>query len=531
MKIIFRPLFAAIVACAAICTLPAATPSVYPVPPIYAQTLSPYTLTANGVTIPVVGYVEEYDYAQFSIADGPVTLEVTVSPHQAIVSHGISPKKLALSGDVKGNTLTFRLDRPEYLIVRINQLKRLVIAVDPPETDVPVPGAGTFDVTGVGYNVDSTGQHLATVGIQRAIDAASDYGAAHGQGTVYLPAGVYRSGNLQLKSHVTLYLAPGAVLRASDNPQDFTPHYYKTSQRRYVTWFLSTQPGAENVGIRGRGTIDANGLHLGERMGLGTNFLVPLSCRSFAVDGVTFRDSSAWGIVTARSQDLRFTNLKIFNRLSQTGENDGIDICESQDVRVSNVIGISLDDPFSTKTWGVNTGLSQRWPGEPQPNRNIIFDRCISWTHCYGFKVGQGARLPQEDIVFRNGVVYDCAAAIGIDHKYGTAPVSRVIFENIDIEEIEHFNEGHSSWITFLIQNSLRDGAGPISDVIVRNINVRALGYSGGFLTGHGGLSTIRGITFENITVPGLDAPAATLDEMNITHASGYTDLKIISGR
>jgi hypothetical protein len=30
------------------------------------------------------------------------------------------------------------------------------------------------------------------------------------------------------------------------------------------------------------------------------------------------------------------------------------------------------------------------WPGQPEKVQNVTFDGLISWTYCYGFKVGQG---------------------------------------------------------------------------------------------------------------------------------------------
>lgn len=72
------------------------------------------------------------------------------------------------------------------------------------------PAPGVFDVRAFGAKGD--GATLDTDALNKAIEAA----AAAGGGTVYLPAGRYLSFSIRLKSHITLQLAPGAVIVAAD---------------------------------------------------------------------------------------------------------------------------------------------------------------------------------------------------------------------------------------------------------------------------------------------------------------------------
>ena len=513
----------------------AATVSSYSLPSIYSPSTA-YSLKVGGVNIPVVNYVGEYDYAELSMSGGAATVEVTALGASSISSYSISPKKLGLTGTTSGGKLTFTISKDEYLIVQINSLKKLIIAVDPEETDKPASsGTGIFNVK-TNYNADSTGATKTSDAVQAAIDAASAYGQANGtQGIVYVPAGVYRVGNLVLKSNVRLYLEGGAVLRATDNPDDYIDHWYKTSQGRWVTWFIYTEENADNIKIYGRGTIDANGYYLANQATprkLGTNLLVPVNCSNFSVDGITFRDAGSWGIITARSHDLTFTNMKIFNHFN-TGEDDGIDVCESQNVLVQNAIAVALDDPFSTKSWTSKewtepTNISLNWHGEPQAVKNVTFDDCIAWTYCYGFKVGQGVRQVHEDVTFKNSVVYDSSAGIGMEHKYGKAEVKNITFENIDIEGVNNTNGQISTWCAFEINDGLKEGGGPVSNVKIKNITVRSKGKNDGRIKGLSDTSSINGFTLENIYMLGNSTPATTLEAMNITHvayANGITVL------
>ena len=497
----------------------AATITTYPLPSVYTQS-TVYSLKADGVTIPVVSYNGDYDYANFSMTGGAATLEVTVTGAASISSYSISPKKLNLTGTTSGNKLTFTISKDEYLIVQINGLRRLVIAADPAETDKPASsGTGIFNVKSAPYNADSTGTNLTTAAIQSAIDAASSYNG----GIVYVPAGVYKIGNLQLKSNIKLYLEGGAVLRASTVKSDYTMHWHKDSINKDVTWWLNTPFGATNIKIYGRGTIDGNATALS---GFANNLLVPIGCSYFTVDGITFRDSASWAVTPARSNDLTFKNMKIFNRFS-VGEDDGIDVCESQNVTVINSIGIGLDDPYTTKTWAQTTDISRGWPGSPEIVSNVVFDDCISWTYCYGYKVGQGVLQNQTGVTFKNSVVYDCAVGIGVHHKYGTGAASDITFDNIDIEKVGNSNDGHRTWLHMEILSGT-NGDGPISNVTIKNINVRDKGTTSAKMLGYSSSSMITGVTFDNVRMPGSAAAATTLHDMNIMTKAFYSGITIL---
>ena len=69
--------------------------------------------------------------------------------------------------------------------------------------------AAVFDITTFGAKGDGKTQNRAA--INKAIEAAS----AAGGGTVEVPAGVWVTGSLRLRSNVTLRLEPGSVIEAS----------------------------------------------------------------------------------------------------------------------------------------------------------------------------------------------------------------------------------------------------------------------------------------------------------------------------
>src|SRR5438128_1863550 len=79
-------------------------------------------------------------------------------------------------------------------------------------TPAPV-GPNVYNIRAFGAKGD--GKALDSPAINKAIDAA----AAVGGGTVFFPAGTYRSFSIRLKSNITLYFDQGSVLLAA-SPND-----------------------------------------------------------------------------------------------------------------------------------------------------------------------------------------------------------------------------------------------------------------------------------------------------------------------
>ncbi|WP_168119535.1 S-layer homology domain-containing protein [Paenibacillus sp. HB172176] len=501
----------------------------YPMPSIYTQS-DVFSLKAEDESIPVIQYLPEYDYAEFSFA-GTVSIEVTAN--EPITSYSISPLAKNIEGTVDGNKLTFTLSTSTYVIVDINEdpnedpdekdsakiRKRLVIAADPLETDIPESsGPGIYNVTETPYNADSTGATITSDAIQQAIDDAHEAGG----GTVYIPAGVYTSSNLTLRSNVDFYLAGGAVIVGTGRGEDYRNDFRKDSISD-GTYFISTEINSENITLRGRGTIDGKGIEMRKRKmvnpppthkdgeGFINNLLVPIATSNFTFDGLILRDGGFWAFLVVRSDNVTITNYKGFQNLHVL-EDDAIDINESQNVLVKHAIAISDDDAFSTKTWP-QKGMSKDWPGAIENLVNVVFDDCFAWTRCSAFKLGMGICTPQIGVTIRNSYVYQSARALLVDHAYTQNPLpvegyaQNVTFENIDIERVD-INQFGNYW--FRVSTST---AGDVSNILFKNINVRDTGGQSPIQGNpvRGGM--VNGLTFTDIYVKG--KLARSLSDMN----------------
>ena len=94
----------------------------------------------------------------------------------------------------------------------------LMIFADPPASPAYAVGPGVYDVTTF-TGIDRSGATLSTAGLQAAIDFVS---TAAPPRVLFFPTGRYRTGQINMRSGVTLYLTSGAVLSGSTRPADYT---------------------------------------------------------------------------------------------------------------------------------------------------------------------------------------------------------------------------------------------------------------------------------------------------------------------
>lgn len=497
------------------------TVQVYDIPACYTEAKD-MELSVNGEKVPIIEYNRLYNHANFSF-DGEVEIKITVPDE--IREFTISPLALELEGNTDENTLTFTLTESKYLLVKIDGYKELAIAADELETDVPdSEGEGIYNIA-TEYNGLGSSPEKPNDALQRAIDDAHRAGG----GIVYVPNGVYYTGNVVLKSNVSLYLEPSAVIRATGNWDDYQNHFRKNGLKMDGTWFITNEPGAENIRIYGRGYLDGNG-HLMRENGHLNHLLLTMQLSGLEIDGITIKDAGFWMVVITRSDDINIQNVKFYNDNDTDSENDAIDICESQEVMVKHTIAVSVDDTYSTKTWNKKTDIAGNWVGEPEELNEVTFDDCFGWSRCCTFKVGAGCSQPQKNITFKNSYSYQSMVALKITPAYADASeysyVENVVFDNIDIEGFwPQKEEWHMSmWLQLEAQHS----SIPIYNTVVKDIRVRSLDprMQKSRLYGRPN-AMFEGIVMENIYLPGNEKPARTLEEMGV-NGNGYYEGLII---
>ena len=229
-----------------------------------------------------------------------------------------------------------------------------------------------------------------------------DAPAPEAPGVRYFGPGVHRPGRIELKSNETVYLAGGALVYGSIHANQ-----------------------ASHIRIAGRGILDVAPFERGQ----GGGAIRLANCSDVTVDGIIMRDPDVWCCTLAGCSRVKISNVKLVGLWRYNA--DGIDVCNSQDVVVSESFVRAFDDALVIK------GLrSSRDPSDDQPVRNIQFRDCVIWCD-WGRAMEIGAETCAPEIA--NVTFADCdivrTAHIAMDIQHGDrAAIRNIRFERIRVE-------------------------------------------------------------------------------------------------
>ncbi len=282
---------------------------------------------------------------------------------------------------------------------------------------VMVPTFPDYSVTLTDFDAVGNGQTDNTQAFRRAIDAVVQAGG----GRLVVPAGIWRTGPIQLKSNLDLHLATGAVILFSDRFADY-PLIRTTWEGLPRVRCMSPIYGVEleNIAITGSGVIDGSGqvwrmlkrskvtvsqwkaqvasggvLNAKQdawwpnQEALNGEALVaeleqrnaPLAdyaplraylrpvmihlvkCKNVLLDGPTFQNSPAWNIHPLLCENLTVRNINVRNPwYSQNG--DGIDIESCRHVLLTECCFDVGDDAICLKSGKNEFGRQRGVPSE-----------------------------------------------------------------------------------------------------------------------------------------------------------------------
>lgn len=338
--------------------------------------------------------------------------------------------------------------------------------------------------------------------IQKAIDKAAIDG-----GTVVVPAGLFLTGSIQLKSNVTLQLNKNATLKgvAIKTAYPSFPIKYKlhaTSGQSGHAIIYASQ--AQNISIVGEGTIDGNGEDPIFDTKANVNTMRPFgllieSCRKVTISGITMQNSAMWMQRYVNCDFLRITGVTVFNHANIN--NDGLDIDDCQDVIISDCVIDADDDALCFKSEG-DRGV-----------KNVVVTNCILATHASAFKMGTGSTGGFESIQFSNTVIRQSLATnmkhpfkqksglTGIDLASSDGALLKDInISNISIDSLENP-------IFIRLGNRLRRTSitpegkkGVVEGIHFSQITIKNAGLSPSTITGFPG-NYIKDISFRDIFI------------------------------
>ena len=269
------------------------------------------------------------------------------------------------------------------------------------------------------FGAKAGGQLDCRSAINRAIDVCSKAGG----GRVVVPAGVFLTGAIRLKSNVNLHVSKGATLKFATDAKAYLPIVHTRWEGMELMHLSPLIYAYEetNIAITGEGTLDGQGKAyfwkwhgnpryggepdklnqraararlyefmdrnaplseriFGEGQWLRPQFIQPYKCKNVLIEGVKIIDSPMWEVHPVLCENVTVRNLHI---ATHGPNNDGCDPESCKDVLIDNCYFDTGDDCIAIKSGRNNDGRRLNTPTE-----NIIIRNCTMKDGHGGITVG-----------------------------------------------------------------------------------------------------------------------------------------------
>jgi polygalacturonase len=309
-----------------------------------------------------------------------------------------------------------------------------------------------------------------TANCSEAFAGAIEACAAAGGGRVVVPAGVWLTGPIRLKSNINLVVSRGATVRFSTNPQHYLPPVYTRWEGVECMNYspLIYAYGQANIAVTGEGVLDGQASPenwwswsgkplfawkegmplqkegrakllkmaedgvpvpqriLGEGAYLRPNFFQPYNCTNVLVQGVTFLNSPMWFLHPVLSRNVSVIGVTVNGH---GPNNDGCDPESCTDVLIEKCIFDTGDDCIAIKSGRNTDGRRVNVPTE-----NVVVRGCT-------MKDGHGGVVMGSEISgsVRNVFVEDCAMdSPNLDRalRFKTNSVRGGVIENVFMRNV-----------------------------------------------------------------------------------------------
>ena len=291
-----------------------------------------------------------------------------------------------------------------------------------------LPNALVFDVTKAPYNACRDGKTLDTAAIQKAIDDAAYTG-----GTVYLHDGTFFSGELFMRSDMTLFVDRTATLLGTQDHGEYPLQqpYASLCAHRQLGRGLVYGHEVSNVRVTGGGMLDGNGRYrfkmndpLGDRRveDARPDLVYITYSNGVTVENINFKSSCFWTVVPLSSANvlIRGLNLDCMN----TPNRDGIDPVDCHDMTIYGCNVMAGDDGLCFKS------------SDPVGCYNIDVDDMMIQSLASGIKFGTDTYYCLKDAYIRGCTVKNVnRCGISLETVDG-AVVENVTFERIDMTDV-----------------------------------------------------------------------------------------------
>ena len=258
-------------------------------------------------------------------------------------------------------------------------------------------------------DVELVAGELNTATLQKAID----FVAGAGGGTVNVPAGIWPTGRIELKSGVNLHLNAGCELHFSGDIKDYLPVVYTRDEgvNMYSLGACIYANGAHDIAVTGEGKIvgastDCEIYQRNSAVSLGSDdipadlpveervydgadggmvylpkTISPINCTDVLIEGVTLEGNLYWNVVPQYCERVIIRGVTVSSY--GHGRTDGIDVDSSKDVLIEYCSLDCQDDCYTMKSGrgmdGVNTA---------RRTENVVIRNCVALRGAGGYVFG-----------------------------------------------------------------------------------------------------------------------------------------------
>lgn len=299
------------------------------------------------------------------------------------------------------------------------QGKAQTLPFNMPEVKEPIFQNESVNIKDFGAVGD--GQTMNSEAFKKAIDNC----ASHGGGTVIIPAGLWLTGPIEMKSNINLHADKGALVIFSRNHDDYasstgskpvSPIHGENLTNIAITgdgifdgsgdtWRpvkkVKTTASQWNDLVSSGGTVKDDTYYPKERGRMIHNYnrtyMVNFSnCKTVLLDGPTFQNSPSFVFCPHNCEDMIVRNIKVLNEWwAQNG--DGIDISSGKNIIIKNCFLNVGDDGICMKS--SNSPLHKNGEAGLQ---NVAISDCVVYHAHGGFVIGSNTDGGMHNISVNN---------------------------------------------------------------------------------------------------------------------------------
>ncbi|XP_021740932.1 uncharacterized protein LOC110707228 [Chenopodium quinoa] len=331
-----------------------------------------------------------------------------------------------------------------------------------------------------------------TTPIQSAINACPSPRPCH---VVFPSPGTYLTKTIHLRSGVVLIVEKGAVILGGTKLEDYP--------KEFERWYVVLAEQVVNVGIRGGGEINGQGLEFVKRFDERKNVMVSwnhtgaclgdecrprlvgfIGCTNVTVSNVKLNEPAYWCLHIVDCDNTSIHDMSIYGNFNSPN-NDGIDIQDSNNTFITRCNIDTGDDAICPKTYN-------------KPLYNLTATDSWIRTKSSAIKLGSASSFDFVHLLFDNITIFESHRGLGLQIRDG-GNVKDITFSNINIStryyDPSWWGRAEPIYITTCPRNS-NTKEGSISDI--QFINITSVSENGVFLSGSKG-GIIRDLKFSNV--------------------------------